>query len=165
MSLRLVLIRHTKSARPRGVADHDRPLNGRGRAAAASLSRWLAEAGLTPGEALCSDARRTRETWEGIAAGLPGAARLRLEPRLYEAGADDILAVLHAATTPVVALIGHNPGIGETASRLLHTAPDHPRFADYPTGATLVARFATEAWRALRWGTGRAEHFVVPRDH
>ena len=164
MSLRLILIRHAKSAHPDGVEDHDRPLNGRGRGAAGALGRWMARAGLSPDEAIVSDARRTRETWEGIAAALPGAPAPRLERALYEVEAGEALAVLRRAAGRTVALVGHNPGIGDLAAGLLRAPPDHPRFADYPTGATLVARFAAESWDALTWGGGVVEHFVVPRE-
>ena len=162
MSLRLILIRHARSSRPPGVRDHDRPLDDRGRAAADALGRWMARAGLVPDAVLLSDARRTRETWEGIAAALPGASAPRLEHRLYEAGAEAMLGVLRGAEGRTVALVGHNPGIGDLAARLLAAAPDHPRFADYPAGATLVARLPAEGWAALAWGGGEAERFVVP---
>ena len=164
MGLRLILIRHAKSARPAGVADHDRPLNGRGRGAADALGRWMAREGLRPDAVLVSDARRTRETWEGIAAALPDAPAPRLEPGLYEVEAERMLAVLRGAGGRTVALVGHNPGIGDLAAGLLAAPPDHPRFADYPTGATLVARLPVEDWAALAWGGGEAERFVVPRE-
>ncbi len=38
---RLVLLRHAKSAYPPGVADHERPLNDRGRRDAPEAGRWL----------------------------------------------------------------------------------------------------------------------------
>ena len=164
MSLRLILIRHAKSARPAGVADHDRPLNDRGRRAADALGRWMAREGLLPDAVLVSDARRTRETWDGIAAALPEAPPPRPERGLYEVGAEEMLDVLRGAEGRTVALVGHNPGIGDLAAGLLAAPPDHPRFADYPTGATLVARLPAEGWAALARGGGEAERFVVPRE-
>ena len=164
MGLRLILIRHAKSPHPPGVPDHDRPLNERGRAAADALGRWMAREGLCPDAAIVSDARRTRETWERIAAALPEAPAPRLERGLYEVEALEALAVLRRAVGRTVALVGHNPGIGELAAGLLRTPPDHPRFADYPTGATLVARFPVEDWTALAPRSGAAERFTVPRE-
>lgn len=164
MGLRLILIRHAKSPRPAGVADRDRPLSDRGRRAADALGRWMAREGLLPDTVLVSDARRTRETWEGVAAALPDAPAPRIERGLYEVGAEGMLAVLSRAEGRTVALVGHNPGIGDLAAGLLTAVPDHPRFGDYPTGATLVARLPTEDWAALTWGSGEAERFVVPRE-
>jgi phosphohistidine phosphatase len=63
-----------------------------------------------------------------------------------------------------VLMIGHNPGIAALAASLVRRAPDHGRFADYPTCATLVVRFGADTWGDLRRGTGEVVDFVVPRD-
>jgi phosphohistidine phosphatase len=69
---RLILTRHAKSAwDDPAMADHDRPLNERGKAAAADLGQWLASRDYIPQEVLCSDAERTRKTWSGIAPPCP----------------------------------------------------------------------------------------------
>ena len=71
---RLILTRHAKSSWDDPLTpDHDRPLNDRGKAAAADLGQWLASRDYVPGEVLCSDAVRTRKTFSGIAPALPGA--------------------------------------------------------------------------------------------
>jgi phosphohistidine phosphatase len=164
---RLILTRHAKSAWDDPlVADHDRPLNDRGKAAAADLGEWLASRGYVPDVVLCSDALRTRKTWSGIAPALPGAPALELKPALYHAGPDVMLAVLrHApAAAATVMMIGHNPGIAEFAARLVARAPANTEFARYPTGATLVADFAVETWAEVAYGLGVADDFVVPRE-
>ena len=74
-----------------------------------------------------------------------------------------MLARLRAASGDRILMIGHNPGIAEFAARLLSASPDHDRFDDYPTGATLVADFAIDDWSALSEGTGRAAAFIIPR--
>ena len=45
------------------------------------------------------------------------------------------------------------------AAGLVQSPPAHPRFADYPTGATLVVDCADVAW-----GQGRVVDFAVPRE-
>ena len=160
---RLILTRHAKSSwDDPNSPDHDRPLNERGRAAAKDLGQWLASRGYLPGEVLCSDALRTRETWEGLA--LPGAPEVSLKPSLYHAGPDVMLAVLRHATADVVMVLGHNPGIAEFAARILSKAPLNDSFAHYPTGATLVCDFAVETWAEVTWGLGVADDFIVPRE-
>ena len=162
---RLILTRHAKSAWNDPLTpDHDRPLNDRGKAAAADLGQWLASRGHLPGEVLCSDALRTRETWSGIAPALPGTPVLELKPALYHAGPDVMLAVLRHARFDCVLMIGHNPGIAEFASRLVAQAPLNPEFARYPTGATLVLEFATLDWREVGFGQGVTVDFIVPRE-
>lgn len=162
---RLILTRHAKSSWDDPLTpDHERPLNERGRGAAADLGQWLASRGYVPGEVLCSDSLRTRQTWERIAPALPGAPVLALKPALYHAGPEVMLAVLRHASAETVMMIGHNPGIAEFAGRIAAKAPLNPEFARYPTGATLVVDFAVESWAEVDFGRGRVEDFIVPRE-
>ena len=162
---RLILMRHAKSNwEDPGVADEDRTLNPRGLRGARDLGPWLGSRGYLPDEVLCSTANRTRQTWDGIAASLPAGATLRLVPALYQAEADTILGVLRQATSPVVLLIGHNPGISEVAHRLPAQPPLHPGFEHYPTGATLVLDLDIRTWSDLVDGNGQVMDFITPRD-
>lgn len=165
MSLTLILMRHAKSSwdDPQ-LDDFDRPLNGRGRTSAQALGRWLAERGHLPDEVIVSGARRTVETWSRMAASLPATATMRSEPALYQAGPETMLGVLRKATAPTTMLIGHNPGIAEFAARLARAPWPHPRFEDYPTGATALITFDTPDWGAVRWGSGTVTDFAVPRE-
>ena len=161
MNLRLTLIRHAKSSWDGNEEDRARPLSKRGRNAADALGEWLR--GRMPDEILCSDAARTRETWERIAAAGDGPAA-DLEPRLYHADCDTILSVLRGATDPHVCIVGHNPGIGRFAERIVAQSPDHARFEDYPTGATTMMTFGAASWSEVGWKSGKIEDFVVPRE-
>jgi phosphohistidine phosphatase len=165
MTKRLILTRHAKSSwDDPTMSDHDRPLNERGRAAASDLGEWLASRGHLPAEVLCSDALRTRETWDGIAPMLPSAPAFVLKPALYHAGPDVMLAVLHHAMADCVMIIGHNPGIAEFAARILAQAPMDPSFHRYPTGATVVADFAADSWKDVGFGDGALRDFTIPRE-
>lgn len=162
---RLILTRHAKSSWDDPLTpDHDRPLNERGKAAAADLGIWLASRGYVPGEVLCSDALRTRKTWSGIAPALPGTPILNLKPALYHAGPDVMLAVLRHATADCVMMIGHNPGIADFAARLVARAPISPEFPRYPTGATMVADFMIDSWADAGFGMAAAVDFIVPSE-
>jgi phosphohistidine phosphatase len=81
---------------------------------------------------------------------------------MYEAGAATLLRVLKSATEDVVLMIAHNPGIAMFASQLVNVAPDHPRFRDYPTGATTVIQFEKDSWLNVLKGDVAA--FVTPRE-
>lgn len=165
MTKRLILTRHAKSSWDDPlVPDHDRPLNERGKAAAADLGQWLASRGYVPEEVLCSDAERTRKTWSGIAPALPGTPILAIKPALYHAGPDVMLAVLRHATADTVMMIGHNPGIAEFAERLVAQAPLNVEFQRFPTGATLVVDFTFSSWEEAAYGSGIALDFIVPRE-
>lgn len=109
----LILMRHARAegGSPSGD-DIDRSLTVAGRAEAALMGRVLAEAGLSPDLALVSDARRTRETWQGVSAAFPEATA-RHDHRLYNASAGAIRSVVEAAEgeAETVLVIGHNPGL------------------------------------------------------
>lgn len=165
MSLRLILVRHAKSSwDDPAQSDHDRPLNKRGQKAAPLIGRWLADLGHIPAEVVSSTARRTLETWERMAPAFPDTAVMRREPRLYHAHTATMLSVLHGCAASPVMMLGHNPGIGGFAERLLAKSPKHPRFLDYPTCATLVAEFDIPDWAELKLGTGRVLDFATPAD-
>lgn len=165
MTLTLLLIRHAKSdwgdpSRP----DHERPLNARGRRDAPRMGAWIAAQGLVPSEVLCSDAVRTRETLELMLPAWAPPPRLGHRRELYHATPAAMLAVLEEADAPCVALVGHNPGIGELAARLARRAPGHERWDDYPTCAVAALSFEGEDWAALREGSGEVLAFAVPAD-
>jgi phosphohistidine phosphatase len=165
MTKRLILTRHAKSSWDDPLTpDHDRPLNTRGHRAAADLGQWLASRGYTPAEVLCSDAQRTRETFDGMRAALPDAPDATLKPALYNAGPDVLLAVLRHAHADSVMLIAHNPGIAEFAARLITRAPANADFARYPTGATLVVDFSADDWKDVEFGIGAVLDFIIPSE-
>ncbi|SHL22644.1 phosphohistidine phosphatase [Roseovarius marisflavi] len=161
MTRHLILMRHAKSDwGSAGQRDHDRPLNARGRASAKALGKWLEARKLLPDEILCSSAKRTQETCGLMGLSTPPT----LLKSLYLAEAQEMLAELQGAIGKTVLMIGHNPGIAELAEDLVADPPDHERFNDYPTGATLLARFEIADWADLRPGTAEVEAFVIPRD-
>ena len=157
---RLILMRHAKSDWAAGTPDAERPLNGRGKRSAKATGLWLKDMGYLPDEVLCSSALRTRETLEKLKV----EARTSYQKALYLAEATEMLAVLRQATGDTVLMLGHNPGIGDFAHALVAKGPEHARWNDYPTCATLVADFEIDDWEALTPGTGRVTDFVVGRD-
>lgn len=160
---RLILMRHAKSDWSSGAAsDHDRPLNARGLAAAEALGDWLRAQDLVPDQVLCSSAKRTGETYLGLR--LAEDTPTTFTRDLYLATHTEMMTALRQATGDVLLMIGHNPGISITAAELVETPPNHPKFEQYPTGATLVASLDIDDWQDAAWGKAIARHFVVPRD-
>jgi phosphohistidine phosphatase len=160
---RLVLVRHAKSswADP-AIADHDRPLNKRGRRAATVVGRHLREAGLAPDLVLCSSANRARATLERF--GLPPATELRIEDQLYGAGASALLARLRTVPAAVgsVLVLAHNPGVEDLVGLLVddrRALPDR-----FPTAAVAELRLPIRTWAELAPQVGRLRSFVVPRE-
>jgi phosphohistidine phosphatase len=168
----LLLLRHAKSSwDDPGLSDHARPLNARGRRAAAAMAAAMHELGLAPDIVLVSSARRTLQTLEALTPFEDGAL---IEPMdaLYLAPWGRLLDAIRAApeTARSLLLIGHNPGLHELALALAGEAglgrggPDAARLKEgYPTGA--LAEFTVAApWRLLESGGGRLVRFLVPRD-
>ncbi len=140
----LILLRHAKAVRPHEAeSDKARGLTGRGRREAALAGAAMAEAGLTPSLALVSTSQRTRETAEH------GLAKFKLETEfeeaLYHAEPESIWDAFTASDAESVIIVGHNPGIGELVSMLVHQAHDGSRLA-----RDLVGHFPTAAFAAFQ---------------
>lgn len=163
MTRRLILIRHAKSSWGDFYADdHGRNLNDRGKGAAIALGGWLAEKTCVPDIILTSDAMRTLQTTTLLCQGMGATPAVKDVSTLYLAAPQTIIDICRTATGGSVAVVGHNPGIAMAAELLAKAAPDHPRFADYPTGATTLLDFDAADWCVP--GKGHIADFIVPRD-
>ena len=167
---RLILLRHAKSSwTDPETPDHDRPLNARGRAAAAQMGGWLAQRGDIPDHVLLSDSARTVETWALARAALPQAPEGAPTPRLYHADPATMLAVLRAAPAAArkVLMIGHQPGVGAFARKLSDgtAKPSCTRaFQRFPTGAAAVLDLEIDDWAQADWGGARFHAFAAPKE-
>jgi phosphohistidine phosphatase len=166
----LLLLRHAKSAwDDPALADHARPLNGRGRASARLMAAEMQHLGLTPDLVLVSSARRTLQTLEALKP-LEGSPIITISDALYLAPWEGLLGALNKVPDTVrsVLLIGHNPGLHELALNLLTpgTAATPMLFRlqeGYPTGALTEFTIA-KPWHDLTDGGGRLMAFIAPRD-
>ena len=165
----LYLLRHAKSSwSDDGLDDHDRPLAKRGEEAVVRLRRHIAGAGVAPELVLCSSARRTTMTLEGIAPAFPASTTIVIEEGVYGAPADRLLARLHDVGDDLasVLLIGHNPGLESLAVMLVgHGAAElRRRIAEkFPTGALASLAF-DGGWHDLAAAGATLQAFVVPRE-
>ncbi|MFD8985183.1 SixA phosphatase family protein [Streptomyces sp. NPDC059564] len=157
---RLLLVRHAKAVPKEDPAqDVDRPLSERGRTDAPRAGRWLAESGFTPGLALCSPARRTRQTWQMLAPALAEPPSAVYDERLYGAAPNALVTVLaeRAAGLGCVALVGHNPGIHDLAASLCGSGPpellEELRAGLRTSGVAVID--LPGGWEALTPGAGR----------
>jgi phosphohistidine phosphatase len=162
---RVYVLRHAKSSwDDPGLADHDRPLNERGRRAAKAMRRHLQEQGIAPDVVLCSSALRARQTLERLA---PALASSVVEPQLYGAGARTLLNRLRALPDGVdsVMLVGHNPGLQELVLGLAAPSLERDRVAlKFPTAALATLAFDAARWVALGPGAARLVAYTRPRD-
>jgi phosphohistidine phosphatase len=167
--MRLLLLRHAKSEKAEpGMRDHERRLNDRGERDAETIGAYLAHHGLIPDLVAVSTSQRTRETWEHVAAKLSAPPPVAFEERLYNAGAEAILAVVKETKPAVRTLmvIGHNPGLHEAARLLIASGDVEARERlneGLPTTGLAAIDFAGKDWRKLHPHGGRLERFVTPR--
>jgi phosphohistidine phosphatase len=165
----LLLLRHAKSSWDDSKQpDRDRPLNDRGRRAAATMRQAMQQLGLAPDLVLVSPARRTLQTLEALE---PWDETPLIEhvEALYLDTPAQLLAALHdiPETVRSALVIGHNPGMHDLAQALMAGAQPTDasrRLATaYPAGA--LAEFTIPGpWLRVGPGAARLTRFLTPRE-
>jgi len=166
---RLILFRHAKTERAaHGQADLDRALTDRGRGDAETMGAYIASHGLAPTHVLVSPARRTRQTWDIMAARMTPPPHATLDERIYDASPERLFRLVETADPAASSLmiVGHNPGLHDLAVALIATGDIDAREQlreGFPTSALAVLDFAFKAWGDLHLQSGRLDRFVSPR--
>ena len=123
-AMRVMLLRHAKSKKAQGgMSDHARRLKGRGKSDAPVIGAYMARHELIPDLVLVSTAERARQTWERLATALPAPPRVVYEDRLYNAGADAIIALVK----------------GTAGGPAGPAGPGSPRYLSHPVGLQALA--------------------------
>jgi phosphohistidine phosphatase len=127
---RLLILRHAKSSwSDSSLDDWQRPLSGRGISDAPRVGEMLRERSMLPDLIVTSDALRARTTAEAAAKSSGYEREIFLEPSLYGATPDEIIAVLNTLpdeSAGTVLVVGHNPGLEGLIHQLSgehHTMP------------------------------------------
>jgi phosphohistidine phosphatase len=160
----LTLIRHAKSSwNDSTLSDFDRPLNKRGQENAPMMGRLLKEQGVVFDLLVTSPALRALTTAQIIAAAMdyPEQALLK-EPELYDAGIDQLLAVIHRLpdSAAAVALVAHNPGLTGLCNYL-----SGENIENLPTCAIASIDFEVDSWQGVWRVSGRLARYEYPRKY
>jgi phosphohistidine phosphatase len=149
----LLILRHAKTQPDAPSGDHERHLTERGHQDAQRMARYIDEQLEMPDAIVTSDARRAMQTAEIVASGVGFASALAVEPRIYAAGLDTLLAVVRALPDVAgrVILVGHNPGFEDLAGALSTSGED----VRLPTAAFARLEFDTPSWAEVQPGSGR----------
>ncbi len=128
---------------------------------------YLKAAGLTPGIAFVSPARRAMETFQEIERLLATGFSPIAPPLLYNARMSGILALLAEAPPAigVLLVVGHNPGLAETANFLARSGKreEIARLrSEFPAPSLAVIDFDAAGWREASHSPGRLNRFVTP---
>jgi phosphohistidine phosphatase len=167
LASRLFLLRHAKAgwAAP-GMRDFDRPLDASGVADAQAVGVAMRACGYVPDLTLCSNARRARETLEGIA-GHADTGRVVFSEALYSEDAAGYLSIIrsHGAAGSLL-VIGHNPMMEDLAMAVSGSGDENARTtlnSGFPASGLAVIRFEDSLADAAP-GQGYLEGYMTPAD-
>jgi phosphohistidine phosphatase len=165
MPRRLLLIRHAQAAA--ASPDRERPLTDLGRTAAAAIGAWLRDSGRVPDRVLLSPALRAQQTWAAAAESLGAELAPTVDQRIYDNTVGSVLELIGEVPDDVgtLAVVGHNPSVGELAFTLDDGAGSEAARRDlqagFPAGA--VAVFGLDSsFAGLGPGGATLEGFSVP---
>jgi phosphohistidine phosphatase len=171
---RLLLLRHAKAVPGDAKTDdHDRALNVRGQHDAPMLGAEMHHRLYVPDFALCSTARRTVETWEGVAPEFDAPPGIEFLDTLYLASPKTILKLVQLTgdETDTLLVLGHNPGLEDCAAALARKPETQGERAlleqlrdKFPTCGLAVLDFEIAHWRDVEPGTGALTDFIRPKD-
>ena len=146
----LLILRHAKSSwKDSSLADHDRPLNKRGKQDALRMGNLLQEQELVPDRIISSTAKRARKTATAVAKACHCEGKVELTSEFYHAGLGSYLAVLENMPDDNrrVMVVGHNPGMEGLVAHLTG------RMETMPTAAIAHVALPIEKWTELDYMT------------
>ena len=157
----LLILRHAKSSwKDPSLADHDRPLNKRGKRDAPRMGKLLQEQDLVPERIISSTAKRARNTAKAVAKACHCEDKVELTPEFYHAGPGAYLAVLQDVpdNEQRVMVVGHNPGMEALVTHLTG------RMETMPTAALAHIELPIEKWTDLDYEVqGELLHLWRPK--
>lgn len=158
----LLILRHAKSSwADARLADHDRPLNKRGKRDAPRMGQLLHDEDLVPDLIVSSTAKRARATAAAVAEAADYDGEVRLDPSLYHGEPEDYYEVLRTLEDDLqrVMVVGHNPGM-EALVEALTDQDEH-----LPTAALAHVTLPIDRWREVDDECrGRLVHLWRPRE-
>jgi phosphohistidine phosphatase len=164
----LTLLRHAKSSWDDPVArDFDRPLNAKGRRAAAMIGRHLKAEKFAFDHILASPAIRVIETLDEVWSGYGRTLEPVWNRALYLASAASLLDLVQALpdTTGHVLMVGHNPGLEDLVLDLTLGGELRERVEDkYPTATVAQMTLPIDRWAEARAHSATLVAFIRPRD-
>ncbi|PAP93390.1 SixA phosphatase family protein [Mesorhizobium wenxiniae] len=164
---KLYLLRHAKAgwALP-GMRDFDRPLDASGVADTDTMGAAMRARSYIPDLTLCSNAKRARQTLEGLAGHIDTGRVLFLDTLYSEDAAGYLNLIRSNGGRSSLLIIGHNP-MTEDLTIALSGDGDEAAMGmlnhGFPTSGLAVVRFPASLANAAQ-GTGYLEAFVTPAD-
>ena len=158
----LLVLRHAKSSWSNyQLADHDRPLKGRGKRDAPRMGQLIRSQDLVPDLIISSSARRAVSTAQLVAQECGYESEIEVTREFYHAGPETYLE--HIAFLPdevnVVMVVGHNPGVEELIEEFSSS------WQRMPTAALAEIRLDLDNWSELDEDSkGELVNLWIPRE-
>ncbi len=157
----LYVLRHAKSSwSDPDVADFDRPLNERGKAAATFMGKLIRDNGFSPDIILSSPAVRAKQTAMLVKDAGKLSAAIKFDERIYEASPQTLRLVMSELDKEkkTAMLVGHNPGTEGFIKYLTNNQ------VPMPTAALAVIELKIKNWGEIDAGLGVLKTVIRPKD-
>ena len=159
---KLLILRHAKSSwKQSNLADHDRPLNKRGKRDAPRMGKLLANEEIIPDLIISSSAKRAKKTTKLVAEESGFEGEIIYERDLYAAWPEAYIETLSLTpdTFDTVMVVGHNPGLEDLLEILTG------EMESMPTAALALVSLPIENWRDLSFETnGELSNLWRPKE-
>lgn len=159
----LYLIRHAKSSHSdTSLADFDRPLSKKGKAAAELMGNKMLERGVFFDAMIVSPSKRTKSTAKRVGRVVEFVKdSIQHDSTLYRCRTQALIAAVHGIDKNLkrVAIVGHNPSTIQAAN---HFQKD-TIFTEVPTGGIIAIEFKSNSWAELGNKTGKYRFFEYPK--
>lgn len=137
--MELLVIRHAIAVdRTEDVADADRPLTDRGRRRFRQVVSGLRALGLRVDQVLASPWLRAAETAELLAPIVLDDGPVRASPHLAAPPGPELIAELASAGVSRLAVVGHEPWLGELVATLTSGEPRHGEAVPLKKGGVAI---------------------------
>ena len=158
----LFLTRHAKSSWDNpGLADVDRPLNGRGKKAAPFMGKLIMDKGDKPDLLISSPANRALSTAKsfGKAMGLV-EADINVDLTIYGAGTQQLLKLVQDQDELYnsIMLFGHNPTFTSFVNLLTGS-----NIMNVVTCGVVRIDFEFSSWTDINFGSGKLVYYEYPK--
>ena len=160
----LYLTRHAKSSwgNP-GLADIDRPLNGRGKKAAPLMGKLIVDRGENPELLISSPANRAFSTAKEFAKEMGGAeTNIIVNRAIYGAGAQQLLNLVQDVDDLYnsIMLFGHNPTFTSFCNML-----SGENILNIVTCGVVRIDFEFSSWKNIDFNSGRMIYYEYPKKY
>ncbi len=164
----LYILRHGKAETGSASQDdHERTLNDQGIKACAVMGKYLASQPVAPQLILCSDAKRTQNTWKLVKEASKLSVPEEYTDRLYLASANEVLNQLSSLpeTISAVLVVGHNPGLHQLSINLAKKGDEaliDRLLLKFPTCAMSTVELGPVLWRDIFHADSTLKAFTTP---